>query len=177
MPCRRGRNRASVQVFPDRLSHQCGSVAASDGSVEFLAEFVVERDGNADGHVIDTINGTTENGITDPIGVSWGRDWTAMSLDLWMHWRCHHGDSSIPAVSAHPTVGHDAFVREVSIATDSIRLGQFLKLADAVDVGSDVKALLASGAVLVNGEPETRRGRQVFRGDVVTVEDVDLRVG
>jgi len=68
-------------------------------------------------------------------------------------------------------------MREVSIATDSIRLGQFLKLADAVDVGSDVKTLLASELVRVNGEPEARRGRQLVRGDVVTVDGVDLRVG
>ncbi len=67
-------------------------------------------------------------------------------------------------------------MRDISITTDSIRLGQFLKLADAVDVGSDVKDLLASGAVQVNGEPENRRGRQLVRGDIVTVEDVDLRV-
>jgi ribosome-associated protein len=68
-------------------------------------------------------------------------------------------------------------VRHISITTDSIRLGQFLKLADAVDVGSDVKDLLNSGAVRVNGEPENRRGRQLARGDIVTVDDVDLRVG
>jgi ribosome-associated protein len=68
-------------------------------------------------------------------------------------------------------------VRDISITTDSIRLGQFLKLADAVDVGSDVKDLLNSGAVRVNGEPENRRGRQLVRGDIVTVDDVDIRVG
>lgn len=67
-------------------------------------------------------------------------------------------------------------MREVAIATDSIRLGQFLKLADLIDVGSDVKSLLADGAVRVNGETEERRGRQLVRGDVVTVEDEDLRV-
>jgi ribosome-associated protein len=68
-------------------------------------------------------------------------------------------------------------MREVPITTDSIRLGQFLKLADAVDVGSDVKALLESGAVLVNGEPEARRGRQLARGDVVSVDGDRIRVG
>ena len=50
-----------------------------------------------------------------------------------------------------------------------IRLGQFLKVADAVDQGSDVKALLATEAVTVNGEVEVRRGRQVGPGDVVAV--------
>ena len=68
-------------------------------------------------------------------------------------------------------------MREVTIATDSIRLGQFLKVADVVEVGSDVKALLAEGDVRVNGAPETRRGRQLIRGDVVSVGDLDLRVG
>jgi ribosome-associated protein len=57
-----------------------------------------------------------------------------------------------------------------------IRLGQFLKLADVVDVGSDVKPLLAAGGVQVNGEPETRRGRQLRRGDTVTVAGTELRV-
>jgi ribosome-associated protein len=60
-------------------------------------------------------------------------------------------------------------MRTVTIRDDQIRLGQFLKLADAVEVGSDVKLLLAQGWVLVNGEPENRRGRQLVRDDVVTV--------
>jgi ribosome-associated protein len=68
-------------------------------------------------------------------------------------------------------------MRDVRITTDSIRLGQFLKLADAVDVGSDVKTLLDAGGVLVNGQPEMRRGRQLVRGDVVSIDDVELRVG
>jgi ribosome-associated protein len=67
-------------------------------------------------------------------------------------------------------------MREVAISTDSIRLGQFLKLADLVDVGSDVKSLLQDGVVSVNGLAEDRRGRQLVRGDVVTVDGVDLRV-
>lgn len=68
-------------------------------------------------------------------------------------------------------------IREVAITTGTIRLGQFLKLADMVDVGSDVKDLLADGLVAVNGEEETRRGRQLVRGDVVSVGGQSLRVG
>jgi ribosome-associated protein len=67
-------------------------------------------------------------------------------------------------------------MREVSITTDSIRLGQFLKLADMVDVGSDVRLLLADTDVRVNGSPEARRGRQLVRGDVVSVGGTELRV-
>jgi ribosome-associated protein len=68
-------------------------------------------------------------------------------------------------------------MREVAITTDSIRLGQFLKLAGVVDVGSDVRSLLEDGEVRVNGTQEVRRGRQLVRGDVVNVGATDLRVG
>ena len=61
---------------------------------------------------------------------------------------------------------------------DTIRMGQLLKLADLVESGAEVKDVLVSGAVRVNGEPEERRGRQVHRGDVVSVEGADeVRVG
>ncbi|HET7683281.1 MAG TPA: RNA-binding S4 domain-containing protein [Marmoricola sp.] len=58
-------------------------------------------------------------------------------------------------------------MREIEIRDESIRLGQLLKLADLIDQGSDARELLATGAVTVNGEPETRRGRQVRPGDTV----------
>jgi ribosome-associated protein len=61
---------------------------------------------------------------------------------------------------------------------DTIRLGQLLKLADLVESGAGVKDVLASGAVHVNGESEERRGRQLRRGDVVSIEGGDeVRVG
>ena len=50
---------------------------------------------------------------------------------------------------------------------ESIRLGQFLKLANLIDSGSDARPLMIEGRVLVNGEVETRRGRQLRPGDVV----------
>lgn len=68
-------------------------------------------------------------------------------------------------------------MREVAIRDGSIRLGQFLKLADLVEAGGDAKALLADGSVRVNGVAEQRRGRQLVRGDVVRVGDTDVRVG
>jgi ribosome-associated protein len=55
----------------------------------------------------------------------------------------------------------------VSVRDESIRLGQFLKLADMVDTGADAKGLIAQGLVRVNGDVETRRGRQLVSGDVV----------
>jgi ribosome-associated protein len=68
-------------------------------------------------------------------------------------------------------------MREVIIRDGTIRLGQFLKLADLIEGGGDAKALLARDAVTVNGEAESRRGRQLTRGDVVRVDGADVRVG
>ena len=72
---------------------------------------------------------------------------------------------------------HHGGVQEVPIRDEGIRLGQFLKLADLVDTGADAKAVLASGLVRVDGEVETRRGRQLRRGDVVRLGDEEARVG
>jgi ribosome-associated protein len=65
---------------------------------------------------------------------------------------------------------------EIEIRGDVIRLGQLLKLADIADSGAEGKALLAEGGVTVNGEPETRRGRQLHPGDVVEADGRSVRV-
>jgi ribosome-associated protein len=67
---------------------------------------------------------------------------------------------------------------ELRDGEESIRLGQLLKLADAVPTGAQVKDLLVAGDVTVNGEAEERRGRQLHRGDVVSVAGQDdVRIG
>jgi len=78
---------------------------------------------------------------------------------------------------ARPT-GDDGPMRDVAIRDDVIRLGQFLKLAGLIDSGAEAKPVIAAGAVRVNGQPETRRGRQLHRGDVVSMAggDDDVRV-
>ena len=67
-------------------------------------------------------------------------------------------------------------MRDVAIRGGMIRLGQLLKLAGVVDTGGELKMLLAEAGVLVNGEPEERRGRQLHDGDVVAVAGEELRV-
>ncbi|MCD4534350.1 RNA-binding S4 domain-containing protein [Nocardioides sp. cx-169] len=65
---------------------------------------------------------------------------------------------------------------DVPITDESIRLGQFLKLANLVESGAEAKPLIASGMVRVNDEVETRRGRQLAQGDVVTLAGQSARV-
>ena len=65
---------------------------------------------------------------------------------------------------------------DVPIRDESIRLGQFLKLANLVEDGAEAKAVIAQGLVSVNAEVDTRRGRQLVVGDVVSLGDVAARV-
>ena len=67
-------------------------------------------------------------------------------------------------------------MRDVAIRDETIRLGQLIKLAGLAGSGGESRALVESGAVRVNGEVETRRGRQLRHGDVVAVGDDVLRV-
>lgn len=65
---------------------------------------------------------------------------------------------------------------DVPISDESIKLGQFLKLANLVESGAEAKPLIAAGMVRVNDEVETRRGRQLAKGDVVQVAAQAARV-
>ncbi|WP_308167440.1 RNA-binding S4 domain-containing protein [Catellatospora tritici] len=67
-------------------------------------------------------------------------------------------------------------MRDVAISDDMIRLGQFLKLAGVIETGGEAKLRVTDGDVTVNGEVDTRRGRQLFRGDVVGIDGQQLRV-
>lgn len=53
---------------------------------------------------------------------------------------------------------------------------QFLKLANLIESGAEAKEVIADGLVTVNGEVETRRGRQLTLGDVVEVGGMSVRV-
>ena len=66
---------------------------------------------------------------------------------------------------------------DVEVGERGIRLGQLLKLVNLVDTGGAARGLLEAGEVRVNGEVETRRGRQLAPGDVVECagEQVSLR--
>jgi ribosome-associated protein len=66
--------------------------------------------------------------------------------------------------------------RDVAIREETIRLGQLLKLAGIADSGGEARELVQDGAVRVNGEVETRRGRQLHRGDVVEAGGERVRV-
>lgn len=55
----------------------------------------------------------------------------------------------------------------VAVRELPITLGRLLKWLGVVRTGGEVKHLLATGGVRVNGLPEARRGRKLYAGDQV----------
>ena len=59
----------------------------------------------------------------------------------------------------------------IKLRDDHIKLGQALKAAGLVESGVMAKEVIVDGQVRVNGETDTRRGRKLYAGDIVTFED------
>ena len=51
----------------------------------------------------------------------------------------------------------------IKLRDEFIKLGQALKAANLVEDGVEAKYVIQDGEVLVNGEPDTRRGRKLAR--------------
>lgn len=64
----------------------------------------------------------------------------------------------------------------VTITTEFIKLQDLLKLADAVSTGGEAKIEVQEGAVLVNGDVCTQRGKKIRPGDTVTFDWADYGV-
>jgi ribosome-associated protein len=58
----------------------------------------------------------------------------------------------------------------VTIKTEYIALGQFLKLADCITTGGQAKSFLEETHITVNGEFENRRGKKLYSDYIVDVE-------
>ncbi len=64
----------------------------------------------------------------------------------------------------------------VIIRDEFIKLGQALKLAGLVGSGVEAKIAIQEGLVRVNGEVDTRRGRKIVDGDVVSLQEESFQI-
>ncbi len=60
-------------------------------------------------------------------------------------------------------------MEQLAIHTEYIKLDQFLKLAEVVSSGGEARFYIQDNPILVNGEPENRRGRKLRPGDTIRV--------
>ncbi|MCF0245779.1 MAG: S4 domain-containing protein YaaA [Ileibacterium sp.] len=65
---------------------------------------------------------------------------------------------------------------QFQLEDEYITLQQLLKVCDIISSGGQIKAYLAENTVLVNGEPENRRGKKLRAGDVVEAENKRIEI-
>lgn len=63
-------------------------------------------------------------------------------------------------------------MEKITIHTDFIKLVQLLKFASIVSNGSDAKIIITDGLVKVNGNIVHERGKKIYPGDIVDIEDI-----
>lgn len=64
----------------------------------------------------------------------------------------------------------------IRLRDEYIKLGQALKAAGLAGSGAEAKEVISEGAVRVNGETETRRGRKLYAGDVITFNGEEVKI-
>ena len=67
-------------------------------------------------------------------------------------------------------------MQEIKVRDEFIKLGQALKAADLVNSGVEAKIVVQDGQVEVNGEVDTRRGRKLVPGDVITFDGKSVKI-
>ena len=65
---------------------------------------------------------------------------------------------------------------EIKLRDEHIKLGQALKAAGLVGSGLDAKIVIQDGEVLVNGEVETRRGKKLFGGEIISFDGEEEKI-
>lgn len=67
-------------------------------------------------------------------------------------------------------------MEEIILRDEFIKLGQALKAVGFVESGVDAKNVVTAGEVMVNGEVDTRRGRKLYDGDIVTFKGQQILI-
>ena len=67
-------------------------------------------------------------------------------------------------------------VQEIKLRDEYITLGQLLKAAGLVESGVEAKEVIQSGEAKVDGEIDTRRGRKLRGGEIVSFRGTEIKV-
>ena len=67
-------------------------------------------------------------------------------------------------------------MKKIEITTQYIELQKLMKLTDWISTGGEAKIAVKRLNITVNGEKENRRGRKLYPGDRVTIENREYEV-
>lgn len=65
-------------------------------------------------------------------------------------------------------------MKKITIYTEYITLGQLLKMEDFISSGGEAKIYLSSNFAIVNGEKENRRGRKLYKGYHIIIDNKEF---
>lgn len=65
---------------------------------------------------------------------------------------------------------------KVEIAGEFIKLDSLLKFAGVTETGGVAKDIIQSGKVKYNGEVCYMRGKKVYKGDLVSIDEIGLTI-
>ena len=64
----------------------------------------------------------------------------------------------------------------IKLREEFIKLGQALKAAGVGENGAEAKEVIIEGLVKVNGEIDTRRGKKLYDGDVISFNGEEIKI-
>ena len=64
----------------------------------------------------------------------------------------------------------------IKLREEFIKLGQPVNAAGLVESGVEAKEVIQDGLVKVNGEVDTRRGKKLYDGDIVSFDGTDIKI-
>lgn len=67
-------------------------------------------------------------------------------------------------------------MKDVKIKTEYITLGQLIKFLSLVGSGGEVKFFLMENQILLNEEPEIRRGKKLYPGDIIKINNQSYHI-
>lgn len=67
-------------------------------------------------------------------------------------------------------------MKTIHLKEEYIKLGQALKAAGLVESGVEAKEVIQAGLVKVNQETDTRRGKKLYAGDLVSYDGEEIKI-
>lgn len=66
--------------------------------------------------------------------------------------------------------------QQIYINNEYITLGQFIKIIGLISTGGEVKSFLLNNIVEINKNKENRRGKKIYKGDLIKINDKEYIV-
>ncbi|MCK5812336.1 MAG: S4 domain-containing protein YaaA [Clostridiales bacterium] len=63
-------------------------------------------------------------------------------------------------------------MKNIKITTEYIKLDQFIKFIGITNSGGNAKIFIENENIYVNDELEKRRGRKLYKNDVITIKQI-----